>query len=797
MSTAFIMAMNYLQQYRLAGNEPFFYQEMFEPAVMMACGHDFGVEKERTSEALTQFLKLERQSFNCADLPNSPDLMTSTSHGAWLYMLSASAFVWKFSGGINWATLDVLPSIFFALSIASIYGLFRLAGGLISASFGVIAVLVSNQYLTYLPFLRDYSKAPFILLAMLLLMWLVAKTQSFRAQIVLSLLMGIVIGIGYGFRPDILIMLPPVVIGIVIFIRSMRLSDLWRKMSLVAIVMSAFIISALAILNSAKESGSGIYHFPILGFGTEFTRQMGVVGSLYEWVYQFNDQLVYAMVTSHGIRNFGVKSVGYCTPDYDKFSGDLYQSLVMTFPADMMTRATASVLQVLHTFNFSCLVVFASLFFLVAARPRIGLFSGFLVFYLAGYPAIQFHPRHFFHLYFIPIMAAIFLLQQAYDHRSGILRMLRLEPCSWRKALQAAGKAGLIFLAVGGGATVLVMIARQYQVRQVSQLIESYASDDVWHNMSMVHNSEHPEMLSFPITISDDQGEGTAREGVLMDSAMIRLRFNNFHCLSENNSVTVSYSYSAPYVNFTHSIDLMPFVTTDESLEVYIPIYRDSAHTRSGLPYYFEPQRVEVPAEMLQCSDGIEAAVGRPKQRLWLEFVLPQDWRKHPLYQQIGEPPLPPGKPYLRYPDDLSLSFQQAKALLANLEPAAGQQLESLANIVSVVEGEIVVDGKAHTPYSYLFQLPAEKLVSPRVFLIEGELFKGGLTVGMIKDDLWASQINITGYGKFLVAIEHSQGLYIPTIANNVPSHPSNHFVIRRMGWLDSSRYQSKAVHEN
>ena len=797
MSTAFIMAMGYMQQYRLAGNAPSFYQTSFEPAVMMACGHDFGIEKERTCEALAQFLSLKRQSFDCADLPSSPELKTSPSQGAWFYMLLAAAAVWKISGEINWSTLDALPSIFFALSVASLYGLFRLAGGQILASFGVVAVLGSSQYFTYLPFLRDYSKAPFILLAVLLLMWLVAKTRCFRVQIMISLLMGIVIGIGYGFRPDILILLPPVVIGIVFFIRSMRLSDLWRKMFLVVTFMATFFGSAWPIINSAKESGSGIYHFPILGLGTQFTTQMSVVGSLYEWVYQFNDQLVHAMVSSHGIRNYGVKSVGYCTPDYDKISGDLYQSLVMTFPADMMTRAAASVLQVFHTFNFSCLVAFASLFFLVAVKPRIGVFSGLLVFYLAAYPAIQFHPRHFFHLYFIPIMAAIFLLQQAYGHRSDILGMLRFDHCCWRKALTPAWKAGLIFLAVGGVALALIMIARQYQVRQVSQLVESYATEDVWNNILMARDDEHPEMLYFPITISDGPVEGNLQEGPLMDSAMIRLRFNSFNCLPDDKFVTVPYSFSMPSLDFTRNVDLTPFVLLDESLEIYIPIYRYLGHTRSGLAYHSEPERIEIPAGMQRCTDGVEASIGRPKQRLWIEFILPQDWRGRPLYQRIGVPSFPPGKPYHRYPDDLPLSFQQAKALLANLEPVATQQLESRANIVSAVEGDIVVDGKADTPYSYLFQLPEEKLAAPRVFLIEGELFKGGLSVGMIKDNQWASQISITGCGKFLVAIEHSQGLYIPTIANNVPRHPGNQFVIRRMGWVDSSRYQPKTAHEH
>lgn len=786
MSTAFIMAMSYLQQYRHAGNEPFFYQSEFEPAVMLACGHGFGVEVKRTSETLSRFLKLESQSFDCADLPNNPELKTNTHHQAWRYMLSAAAAVWRISGEVNWVTLDVLPSIFFALSVAALYGLFRLAGGQILASLGL---LVSSQYVKYLPFLRDYSKAPFILFAVLLLMWLVIKAKSFRSQVALSLLIGIDIGVGYGFRPDVLIMLPLVIVGIVFFVRSMRRTDLGHKMFLVGTFFVAFVVVSWPIINSAKESGSGTFHFPLLGLGSQFTTDMKLVGSSYEWMYQFNDQLAHAMVISHGIRNHSVEGVGYCTPEYDKISGDLYRSLVMTFPADMMTRAVASVLQVLNNpFNFSWLVVLASLFILTAAKPAIGLFSGILVFYLAAYPAIQFHPRHFFHLYFIPIMAAIFLSQQAFDHRNEVLGVFRLEPGSRRSIWLSLRRAVLIFLGIGIAAIVVFMVARQYQVRQVEQIVESYTSHKDWQSVPMAQIDERDEMAYFPIKIFDVPSGGITGGNPRADTAMLRIRLTNFNGLLEKKSVIVAYRSASSSSNFTRDLDLTPFIPSGGGI-VYVPLYMFSGYKG------YRPERLEVPVEMLRCTEEFEVSVGRPEQKLWIEFLLPYDWRKRPLYQQIGIPPPPPIKPYHRYPEDLPLSFKQAKALMSSLEPAAAlQPIDIQSEMVSLLEGEITVDGKATTPYSYLFQLPGEKLKDePRVFLIEGELFKGGLTVGMIKDDRWASQINVTGHGKFVLAIEHSQGIYVPTVANNVPGDPSNHFVIRRMGWIDSAMYQSEA----
>ena len=96
------------------------------------------------------------------------------------------------------------------------------------------------------------------------------------------------------------------------------------------------------------------------------------------------------------------------------------------------------------------------------------------------------------------------------------------------------------------------------------------------------------------------------------------------------------------------------------------------------------------------------------------------------------------------------------------------------------------MQGKAQTPYSYLAQLPPEKVSGKRLLIAEGDLYKGGLTLGLLKNNQWAGQINVTQPGRFIAVLEAADDTYTPTLANNVPgTDGTNHFRISKIGWVD------------
>ena len=58
----------YVPRFVAAGGKPWFYQEEFGPAVMMACGRGYVNPDPATAPALDSFLQRTRDSFSCSDL---------------------------------------------------------------------------------------------------------------------------------------------------------------------------------------------------------------------------------------------------------------------------------------------------------------------------------------------------------------------------------------------------------------------------------------------------------------------------------------------------------------------------------------------------------------------------------------------------------------------------------------------------------------------------------------------------------------------------------------------------------
>src|SRR5262245_45385061 len=73
----YLTAVDWLGYFRAAGNEPQFYQLVFEPAVRFACGQGLTVDIAARPEQLTDFLNLRLGSLRCSDLPAPSSLSDS------------------------------------------------------------------------------------------------------------------------------------------------------------------------------------------------------------------------------------------------------------------------------------------------------------------------------------------------------------------------------------------------------------------------------------------------------------------------------------------------------------------------------------------------------------------------------------------------------------------------------------------------------------------------------------------------------------------------------------------------
>ena len=77
---------------------------------------------------------------------------------------------------------------------------------------------LSSLQLANLPNLRDYAKAPFTLALVMILIAMVVRPMAPAHVLLLSLAYGLVLGIGYGFRTDLLVDIPPFLIAVALFL---------------------------------------------------------------------------------------------------------------------------------------------------------------------------------------------------------------------------------------------------------------------------------------------------------------------------------------------------------------------------------------------------------------------------------------------------------------------------------------------------------------------------------------------------------------------------------------------------
>lgn len=173
------------------GGTPEFWQQIFGPSVMMACGEGFTNPKLDEVPGLEDFLYLREDRFDCSNIPEAYDRLPEDTRAmdydlvqtyhpepqfrGWTQwqrfhkhlLMSVALCFYLF--GVAWQSLTPLYGLLYGLTNALGYGIFRLAMGRTLASLFAFVLMTSPVHLQQLPQLRDYSKAPFFFL--IILVW--------------------------------------------------------------------------------------------------------------------------------------------------------------------------------------------------------------------------------------------------------------------------------------------------------------------------------------------------------------------------------------------------------------------------------------------------------------------------------------------------------------------------------------------------------------------------------------------------------------------------------------------------
>jgi hypothetical protein len=613
------------------GNQQVFYQNTFEPAVMIACGRGF-VTSDPRPPALTDFLEQQRDAISCADVPSDPSHLRGTVYQRPVfYLMWFVGLAWRVIG-ISWSGMGPVFGVLLGGSAALAYALCRLAMGRVLALITVAGLATSTLHLWYVPQLRDFAKEPFTLALFYVIALLVTLPVQTAWVMLLGAVYGVVLAIAYGFRSDFLIDIPLFVIALALFLDGGPLRR-WRlKLATLAVFAASFLTVGWPVLTSVAREGGCQWHTAILGAQTWFDEKLAVASPVYDTGYMYADGYVYAQVANLAARTRPPHPrIAYCSPEYDVASGTYLRTLVTTFPADFVTRAYASArtlaeapflavdppikawMSTLFQMRRTLMkplrglgIWMAALAILLAAAKsvRLGLFVLTAALYVGGYPALQFAARHYFHLEILAWLAAGFVLQE-------IVRMAWTWWCTRRVDMQALRVAVKRMAVVAACALAVIVVPLQslrlYQAATVRPLLASYIAAP----RSPLKGTSAPSDL---VAIE-------SRSIGPFDSDVIEVDVDRERCAGD---ASLSFVYDPAYP------------ASDYSRTVRLPPARALGVTHVVFTAYEHFHGVTFPQTMAACVVGAYRLTDLRPYDVLVDATLPPGWDQGPLYQRLA-----------------------------------------------------------------------------------------------------------------------------------------------------------------
>ncbi|HOC70315.1 MAG TPA: hypothetical protein PKO23_16025, partial [Candidatus Hydrogenedentes bacterium] len=321
---------------------------LYGPAVMLASGRGFYQPDLDYAPALRAFLRNERETLSPAALPEVlPEEPNSVSsyHRYLLYTVALFFHIY----GISWASLEPLCAILLGVCAFAVYGILRLGmGRLLSAALTLFFVL-SPQMLTMLPSLRDFSKAPFILLLIFLLGLLIKYRFGMKALAGISVLLGLVNGIAMGFRQDALVFILPACVIVTVSVFRYERPFLKRRLLAPVLLLAAFFAAGHPMLGR-MEGGAQPYHPLVQGFSMKRFASLGLEPGAYEPLASGSDNYTFAMLQDYygRVNEEADTDFGFNSPGAETAGRQFLLDMALRFPGDLLARGYGALLRTLR-----------------------------------------------------------------------------------------------------------------------------------------------------------------------------------------------------------------------------------------------------------------------------------------------------------------------------------------------------------------------------------------------------------------------------------------------------------------
>lgn len=676
-TTAFVIGAIYVSTW---GGPPEFWQQVFGPAVMTACGHGYTNPMMSEVPGLEDFLYLRSDTFDCGNIPDDVTLLPQDTSGMSYDEIQAFHPLQQFPGwtqwqrfhrylilsvalmftlfGVAWQSLTPLYALLYGTTNALGYGIFRLGMGPRFATLFTMLLMTSPVHLQQLPQLRDYSKAPFFFALILVAGWIVRRPLPLRVQLPLAALVGLFAGLGLGFRQDVSIAAALFCGLVALFSPGPIKQTWWKRGAVIAVFLAAFAVLGWPIFQVLSRVNNAT-HDTIIGFTKYCDQRLGVEAPLYDFGDPFLDEYVRAILMGYAHRTTGRTEVfRHYSPDYDAAGKAYFREMALTFPADLIIRGYASVLRTTDELQISTADgtprgitnqflarlwqlrrwaldvlpgagryhVALMLLCIAAINPRAAtaLFCSILL--LAGYPALRFSERHAFHMEIIALFAAGFLLHGLFVvGRAAWVHRRDLRPRAILGAARVPVLRAAIFAAVAAALLILPLLAaRGWQTLQVRALIEQYESAD--RTLLLAESFTDGPTTRVALTgFGDVTRHGVDHPKLPTYSEVLVLEFS-----PGPESIPVSFTFEAQHPNFQfdRNMTVPPSATTSASpTRIYYPVYYGAECRFTGF---------SLPSAETERFRGAYRLNDLGKQAILLNAVVPPDWKDARKYQALS-----------------------------------------------------------------------------------------------------------------------------------------------------------------
>lgn len=762
-----------------------YYQETMAPSVMLACGRGLSNIDPSAAPELAAFLARTRDSLDCAAIPAAPIVKLTALQAASRYLLVAVGLAWKVSG-ISWSGLWWLLAALYG-SVASLaYLAARTLGGRVMAGMVATLLLTSSLQLGALPHLRDYSKAPFFNAMLLITLVVVTRAHSARALVAWSAAAGALMGIAFGVRFDMMLFLA-IYLGAVLLATPGSIVEQWRsRTAAIAVCVVVFLIVAMPVLRSF-ELGNNSWHVIILGFAEPHQSALELRTPAYQLGSLYNDSFVSAVVNSTTLRVHGGSMLQPLdSPGYGAAAAEYFKLVARQFPADLLVRAWAGVVQ-LGRLSFDSWRVIPALMPLdnaagsiIAARAyvlawalwalpwlpalalvtllgaaanhlRLSLLGIGACVFLGGMSSLQFQGRHVFHLESLSLLLAAVAIEcgikAAWRFRRQGLSSVIAQP---RRMVPVA----LLAVALAASVTVPLIALRRHQQSSVTELFNGYNRAAVLHEPTTRATSADGVTL---IAFDQDRPRGDAA----LSSDLVAADFGGPQCDYDEVSGVIRYASAHDGADFSR-----PFVVHVPPAPGLTRMWFGTYTLHEARPnggYAFAG--LEVPSARAACAATLMRVDNVNQFPLLVDASLEPGWESSPMYLKFRRFEAFEPRPitYL-WPENQSVT----RTALTGTMSAPGGATDFVARTATVTgHTRVRVEGIASAA-AYLVSWVPTTIDDRQLFLAEGELESGGVVFGLEHDGAWAAQIPITVAGRFRVAIKPpAAGEYRVVIANN------------------------------